>query len=84
MLIIQALSDIQDNPNRRGSKAVVISGQKFMTYHLKFSREHIDVAVGRIKKPRHIVFYLKQGKSKLEVVRILHEKMEFRRHFPAD
>lgn len=80
-LIAQALRDIDDDPERPGSKEwpeVMIKGAR--TYHLEFSRER---AGGEpVKSPRHLLVYRRRDDGVIEVGRILHDARDLARHLP--
>jgi toxin ParE1/3/4 len=51
---------------------------------LHFSRERARIAEGIVHRPRHLIVYRDFEKRELEVIRILHDGMEMRRHLPKD
>jgi toxin ParE1/3/4 len=81
-LILQALSDIANDPQRPGSQArpdLLLEGAR--AYHLSFSRR----AAGppRVKKPRHFLVY-RASEEAIEVVRLLHDARDLERHIPQE
>ena len=80
-LLIQALRDIEANPQRAGSKARPELAEAARTYHLAFSRSHVEGP--SVKAPRHFVLY-RMGPAGLEIARILHDSRDLERHLPDD
>ena len=81
-LILQALRDIGEDPERPGSKErpeIMIEGAR--GYHLSFSRTRMDRP--RVKEPRHFLLYRRRGKV-IEVMRILHDARDLERHLPEE
>lgn len=76
-LIEQAVSDLAEHPDRPGTRFRSEFGYFF--YHLRNSRERAQTEFGAVKTPRHFVVY-RADDSILEIVRILHESMDFEIH----
>ena len=77
-LMLQALTDIEADPERLGSRArpeILIEGAR--TYHLEFSRT--KVSGKRVSDPRHFLLY-RQFVEKIEILRILHDARDLDRH----
>jgi toxin ParE1/3/4 len=82
-LIRQALTDIEADPVRPGSKErpeIMIPGAR--TYHLDFSRSSVTGA--RVKDPRHFLLYRQREAGVIEVARLLHDSRDLHRHLPQD
>ncbi|MEJ7730218.1 MAG: type II toxin-antitoxin system RelE/ParE family toxin [Polyangiaceae bacterium] len=67
-LIRQALRAIADDPKRGKSRDDVLSGA--LAYHIK----------QRGRPARHIIFYRIGSAGAVEVVRVLHDAMDFEQH----
>lgn len=80
-LLIQALRDIEADPERPGSKARPELAIGARTYHLALSRTNVEGQ--RVKAPRHFVLY-RSRPGGLEIARILHDSRDLRRHLPSD
>jgi toxin ParE1/3/4 len=80
-LILQALVDIEADPERQGSKArpeLMVGGAR--TYHLWFSRSRVS-GLG-VEEPRHFVLYRRREGGGIEVARLLHDSRDLQRHLP--
>jgi toxin ParE1/3/4 len=80
-LILQALRDLADDPERPGSQErpeIMVKGAR--TYHLTYSRGRVK---GRtVGNPRHLLLYRRAGEQVLEIARILHDAQDLQRHLP--
>ena len=56
-LIVQAMQDVADKPDRPGSKADTKVDDGAMFYHIKYSRDRAGGPGNRVGKPRHILVY---------------------------
>jgi toxin ParE1/3/4 len=83
-LIDTAISDIAADPERPGSRARPELAQGIRTYHLSFSRQRARGQGSIIHKPRHFLVYRLRGDTHIEIVRVLHDAMELRRHLPDE
>jgi toxin ParE1/3/4 len=83
-LLVQAILDLAGDPGRSGTldRPELAKGAK--TYHLRHSRDHVNRAAGRIRKPRHFLLYRVAHDACLEIGRVLHDSMDLARHLPAD
>ena len=50
-------------------------------YHLAQSREAGRTETGVVRNPRHLIFF-RESSGRLEILRVLHESMDFERHLP--
>jgi toxin ParE1/3/4 len=79
--ILQALVDIEADPERPGSKQrpeLMAGGAR--TYHLSFSRKRMSGP--SVEEPRHLLVYRRRDGGMVEVARVLHDARDFRRHLP--
>ncbi|MDA7980181.1 MAG: type II toxin-antitoxin system RelE/ParE family toxin [Pirellulales bacterium] len=83
-LIVQALSDIADNPDRTGSQRRKDISSVARTYHLYFSRSNSRSRQLLIRQPRHFLLFRAVDDGLVEVARILHDSMDLQRHLPAE
>jgi len=79
-LLTVVLDGLRVNPDMAGSKARPEFGKNVRTYHLRLSREDAPTPEGKVQRPRHIVVYRTVGNEKTEIIRVLHDSMELRRH----
>ncbi len=80
-LLLQALRDIEADPERPGSKEwpnILAIGTR--TYHLSFSRSRTNGQA--VKEPRHFILYRLRKDAGIEVGRILHDGRDLQRHLP--
>ncbi|MBB5754787.1 type II toxin-antitoxin system RelE/ParE family toxin [Prosthecomicrobium pneumaticum] len=80
-LLLTALRDIAADPMRPGSHEVTKGGPGTRAYHIRYSR--LRVPGGRIREPRHIIFYRSLTPGLIGISRILHERMDPTRHAPG-
>ena len=74
-LIVQALRDIESEPDRHGSidrSEIMIKGAR--TYHIRFSRDRAKAAFGVVHNPRHFILYrCRHDRNVIDIARILHD-----------
>lgn len=83
-LLVQAILDLADDPERPGTMERPELANGAFTYHLRHSRDRVNRSVGRVRKPRHFLLYRVAPDGCLEVGRVLHDSMDLARHLPAD
>lgn len=81
-LLVRAILDIVEKPQRGGSHSRQDLGENVRTYHLAHSRARVK-GIGRVKRPRHFLLYRLQG-GQVEIGRVLHDTTDSRRHLPED
>jgi toxin ParE1/3/4 len=81
-LLTVALSALCADPERYGSNERPEFGAGVRTYHLRFSRDEAWVPEGTVHRPRHLIVYRITSRRELQVIRVLHDSMEVRRHLP--
>ena len=85
-LIVQALRDIESEPDRHGSverPEIMIEGAR--TYHIRFSRDRAKTALGVVHNPRHFILYRRrENRNAIDIGRILHDGRDLQRHLPED
>ena len=62
-----------------GSKAEPRLGEGVRIWHLRLSRDHVDLVSGRVKNPRHFLIYRVEG-DLVVIGRLLHDATEFGPH----
>lgn len=72
--LVQAIGELADGPNAVGSKTRndIMAGLR--TLHV----------ARRGRRGSHFLMYRAAPNSTIEIVRILHDRMDFRRHVPSD
>jgi toxin ParE1/3/4 len=83
-LLLQALRDIAENPNRPGSSARPELKPGIRAYHLRSSRDRISGTSGVVRSPRHFLLYRQRTEDVIEVVRVLHDARDIERHLEDD
>lgn len=75
-LILRAMSDVANDPERPGSIPIVEVAPDMRIYHLRHSRNRAAAAGDRVKNPRHFLMYRFVGGAPIEVIRMLHDRMD--------
>jgi toxin ParE1/3/4 len=81
-LITLAIRDVAEDPERIGSRRRDELAPDARTYHLLHSRDRIAPEIGRVARPRHFLVYRPIEAGRIEIGRILHERMELAHHLP--
>lgn len=79
-LLVAALHDISEAPERPGSAPRPELGGDIRSWHLRLSRERARSASAGVRRPRHLILYTIVDDVTVGVVRVLHDAMELRRH----
>lgn len=77
-LITDAFEAIAKQPERIGSHARDELAPGLRSLHLRHCRS--QSALGRVDRPRHVVFYRVCPDRVIDIVRLLHESMETSQH----
>lgn len=77
VLLEVALLAILDDPELRGSKLIEGFGGKVRAYHIRHSRKEAPVGDLIVKNPRHLVIYRAAEDGRIELLRVLHDRMDF-------
>jgi toxin ParE1/3/4 len=83
-LLVQAIGDIVEDPDRAGSHSRSELADGARTYHLYFSRNRVSAQAGRVRRPRHFLLYRTRPGDIVELGRVLHDSMDLVRHLPDD
>lgn len=78
-LIETAILNLRVNPDRLGVKHF---NKHIMKYHLSTCKNEAIVDGCAVKNPRHIIFFQLASDESLEILRILHDSMDFVNHLP--
>ncbi|RUI22455.1 type II toxin-antitoxin system RelE/ParE family toxin [Pseudomonas aeruginosa] len=79
-LIGAALEAVATAPQQVGSISREELGAGLRSIHLVYCRSMPNV--GKVVRPRHVVFYRVATDQVLEVVRVLHDSMDLDQHLP--
>jgi toxin ParE1/3/4 len=83
-LLVQAIVDVAEDPQRPGSTSRDEISRAARTYHLWHSRNRVDSALGRVRRPRHLLIYRFTHKDHLEIGRVVHDSMDLSSHLPPE
>ncbi|MBN2296064.1 MAG: type II toxin-antitoxin system RelE/ParE family toxin [Pirellulales bacterium] len=83
-LLVRAILDVADDPQRMGSRRRPEIHSDARTYHLWHSRNRVEAAVGRVLHPRHLLLYRNRDDGRIEIGCILHDSMDFSQHLPEE
>jgi toxin ParE1/3/4 len=83
-LLIRAILDVADDPQRAGSQIRPEIHPAARTYHLRHSRDRVEPAGDRVRRPRHFLLYRVGDGGRVEVGRVLHERMDLPQHLPEE
>ncbi len=83
-LLIQAIRDVAETPDRPGSRDRAEIAPEARTYHLRHSQNRVKTSAGRVRQPRHFLLYRQTRDGTIEIARVLHDSMDLRRHLPED
>ena len=83
-LLVRAILDIADDPQRAGSQIRAEIAPVARTYHLWHSRDRVEPAGDRVGRPRHFLLYRVRDGGRIEIGRVLHERMDVVQHLPDD
>lgn len=83
-VIFQALNDLAENPTRAGTQVRSEVDHQARTYHLRHSRRRVKDVAGTVKNPRHFILFRIQHDGTLEIVRIVHDRMDITTQLLAD
>lgn len=79
-LVVQAISDLADDPDRPGVSDRPEIATGIRAYHLGHSKRRVQPAVGAVNSPRHFVLFREEEVPVIEIVRVLHDSMDISRH----
>ena len=79
-LLLQALRDIAENPERPGSSPRPEIKPGIRAYHLRSSRDRVAATSDIVRSPRHFLLYRQRAEDIIEVVRVLHDARDLRSH----
>lgn len=83
-LLVQAILDVAENPQRVGCTSRPELAPSAFTYHLRSSRDRTSRSMGRVRNSPHFLICRIATDGYLEVGRVLHDSMDLARHLPVD
>ena len=78
-LLDVAIGNLRMDPQCVG---VRVFSETLRSYHLSICKEQARTTMGVVKNPRHLIFFRLGQDGVLEIVRLLHDSMDFERHLP--
>ena len=81
-LLVRAVLDVADDPGRTGSQTRPEIAPAARTYHLWHSRDRVEPASDRVRRPRHFLLYRTRDDGRVEIGRVLHDRMDLAQHLP--
>lgn len=72
-LLLTAFAEISEDPCLVGSREF----EDMKLYHLRHSRKRAELDGLVVKAPRHFVLYRSAADGRIEIIRVLHESMDF-------
>ena len=81
-LLVRAILDVADDPERIGCRNRPEIDGAARTYHLYHSRNHVEASAGRVRRPRHLLLFRTCDDGRIEFGRVLHDNMDLPRHLP--
>lgn len=79
-LLRVSFRDLVEDPLRLGSREFDTVDELVRLYPIKFSRKRAAVGGIVVQRPRHLIAYRLAGDGKLEVLRVLHDRMDVPSH----
>jgi toxin ParE1/3/4 len=85
-LLVRAIIDVADEPDRVGSSSRPEIATFVRSYHLYYyySRKRVTDKTGRVKQPRHFLLYRARTDGTVEILRMLHDTIDLARHIPEE
>ena len=74
-LLVQAMQDIADDPQRYGAEWLRAAGQRVGLYHAWHSRTHTADPADRIQAPRHLIVFRIAEDGVVDILGFVHESM---------
>lgn len=82
-LIVTAIRDIADNPERPGAPDRPELGAGARSWHLRLSRDRARGESGNVRRPRHLIVFRIGEAGIVEIARVLHDAIELERRRPT-
>jgi toxin ParE1/3/4 len=80
-LLTRALRDLAENPARIGVKQRPELGRRVFSYHLFHSRGR--TSTHKVQSPRHLLLARMGEAGCIDILRVLHDAMEWSHHLPS-
>lgn len=83
-LLIRAIMDVPESPERVGTHDRLEIAAIARTYHLRRSRDRVGKSAGKVQQPRHFLSYRTTHNGQVEIGRVLHDGMDLTHHLPEE
>lgn len=83
-LLVRAILDVAEDSGRTGCQTRPEIATAARTYHLWHSRNRVEPASDRVFRPRHFLLYRSRDDGRVEIGRVLHDRMDLAQHLPDD
>lgn len=83
-LLVQAMIEVSQRPNRTGCTPRDEIAPGAFTYHLWHSRNRVSRTRGRVRRPRHFLVFRRRQDGTVEIGRVLHDSMDLSTHGPNE
>jgi toxin ParE1/3/4 len=80
-VIAAAMRRVADDPEGLATRVREDLAAGIRSFHLRHAR--IANHGSRVRQPAHVLYYRRVAPDLIEIVRVLHERMEPRRHLPT-
>ncbi len=74
-LLVQAMQDLADDPQREGVEWVMTSKRRVGVYHVWHSRDHGSDPAERVRDPRHAIVFRIGGDEVVDILGFMHDHM---------
>lgn len=78
-VLADAMRQVADEPEGPLTKKRSELRPGIRSFHVRYARRSVDAA--KVRRPVHVLYYRVAQGGVIEIVRVLHEKMDPRRHF---
>jgi len=78
-VLADAMRQVADKPQGPLTKSRTELRSGVRSFHVRFARRTADAA--KVKRPVHVLYYRVAERGVIEIVRVLHERMDPSRHF---
>ena len=79
-LLEVAMLEVANNPQSKVSKPYHKGKKTVRIYHVRYSRQKAAIDGVTVQASRHFVAYVVRADGRVEIVRLLHDGMDFSRH----
>jgi toxin ParE1/3/4 len=77
-VLADAMRQVADKPVGPLTKKRTELGSGVRSFHVRYARRSVDAA--KVRRPVHVLYYRVAREGAIEIVRVLHEKMDPSRH----